>query len=214
MVRTHRLLAAGLLAAGVCIAVPACASGGYYTYRDGRGAPEFERRAYDAGYREGVSHGEHDARDRREFRVDRDSDYRHADDGYHREYGDRDDYRRSFRRGYEAGYTEGYNRFARGREQVVAVPPQVVYPSAPSVAYPRAEGRFISQAARNGYRDGIDQGRHDARDGNRFDPARAKHYREGDHDYDRRYGPRDDYKREYRAAFEEGYREGYGAVRR
>ena len=212
MFRTHRLLAAGVLAAGVCIAVPACASGGYYTYRDGRSAPEFERRAYDAGYRDGVSHGEHDARDRREFRVDRDGDYRHADDGYHREYGDKEFYRRSFRRGYEAGYTEGFNRFARRGGPAVVVTPPIVYPSAPVVAVPRYEERSI--AARNGYRDGLDTGRHDARDGNRFDPARAKHYREGDHDYDRRYGPRDDYKREYRAAFEQGYREGYETARR
>ena len=62
----------------------------------------------------------------------------------------------------------------------------------------------------NGYRDGLQAGRDDARRGDRFEPARANRYREGDHDYDRRYGPRDDYKREYRSAFEQGYREGYG----
>lgn len=209
MVRTPRLLAAGLLTAAVCIAAPACASGGYFTYRDGR-APEFDRRAYDIGYREGIEHGEHDARDRRDYRVDRDSDYRHADEGYRREYGDRDDYRRAFRRGYEAGYTEGYNRFAGREGPAVVVPPPVVYRNVPPpMAYPRAEGRFESPAAANGYRDGLDAGRHDARDRNRFDPAGAKRYREGDHDYDRRYGPRDEYKREYRAAFEQGYREGY-----
>ena len=71
------------------------------------------RIAYDNGFREGIAHGEHDARDRRDFRVDRDSDYRHADDGYRREYGDRAFYRQSFRRGYEAGYRQGYQRFAR-----------------------------------------------------------------------------------------------------
>jgi hypothetical protein len=192
------------------MATPACASTGYYRYQERRG-PEFERRAYDTGYRDGLSHGEHDARDRREFRVDRDGDYRHADDGYHREYGDKDDYRRAFRRGYEAGYTEGFNRFARRGAPAVVVPPPVVYQNAPpAVAYPRVEGRFESLAARNGYRDGVDAGRHDARDRNRFDPSRAKRYREGDHDYDRRYGPREEYKREYRAAFEAGYREGYG----
>ena len=31
----------------------------------------------------------------------------------------------------------------------------------------------------------------------------------GDRDYDRRYGSRDEYKREYRSAFERGYREGF-----
>jgi hypothetical protein len=210
MVQTPRLLAAGLLAAGLCIAAPACASGGYYAYREGRSAPEFEQRAYDSGYRDGVSHGERDARDRRDFRVDRDGDYRHADDGYHREYGDKDNYRRAFRRGYEAGYSEGFNRFARRGGPAVVVPPPVVYPSGPpAVAYPRVGGRVESIAARNGDRDGLEAGRHDAHDRNRFDPVGAKRYREGDHDYDRRYGPRDEYKQEYRTAFEQGYREGY-----
>jgi hypothetical protein len=210
MVRTHRLLAAGLLAAGVCIAAPACASGGYYTYRDG-GVRDFDRQAYDIGYREGLGHGEHDARDGRDFRVDRDGDYRHADEGYRREYGDRDDYRRAFRRGYEAGYSEGFNRFARRGAPAVVVPPAVVYQNVPPpAAYPRAEERYESPAARNGYRDGIEAGRHDARDRNRFDPDGSKRFRDGDRDYDRRYGPREEYKREYRAAFEQGYREGYG----
>ena len=54
-----------------------------------------------------------------------------------------------------------------------------------------------------------EDGRDDARHGRRFDPIMAKRYREGDHDYDRQYGSRDDYKRDYRAAFEQGYNEGY-----
>ena len=82
--------------------------------------------------------------------------------------------------------------------------PRAGYPPPPP---PRAD--YVSIAARNGYRDGVDEGRSDARHRERFDPVRAKRYREGDHDYDRRYGPRDEYKREYRAAFERGYREGF-----
>ena len=39
--------------------------------------------------------------------------------------------------------------------------------------------------------------------------SRTRRYRDGDHDYNNRYGSRDAYKREYRAAFEQGYREGY-----
>ena len=77
------------------------------------------------------------------------------------------------------------------------------YPPPP----PRAA--YESVAARNGYRDGLDEGRRDARHHERFDPIRAMRYREGDHHYDRRYGPREEYAREYRAAFERGYREGY-----
>jgi hypothetical protein len=85
--------------------------------------------------------------------------------------------------------------------------PRAGYPPPP----PRAE--YGSVAARNGYRDGIEAGRDDARHRDRFDPVRARRYREGDHDYDRRYGPRDDYKRDYRVAFERGYEQGYRQVR-
>jgi hypothetical protein len=69
----------------------------------------------------------------------------------------------------------------------------------------------VSPAAANGYRDGFDQGREDRRDRKRFDPVRAPRYRAGDHDYDRRYGSRDAYKRDYRAAFMQGYEQGYRA---
>jgi hypothetical protein len=79
---------------------------------------------------------------------------------------------------------------------------------------PPPRGRYLSVAAENGYRDGIEAGRNDARHRERFDPIRARRYREGDHDYDRRYGSRDEYKREYRSAFERGYREGFSGSRR
>ena len=80
---------------------------------------------------------------------------------------------------------------------------------APSYPANGGYGAYRSVAAQNGYRDGIDAGRNDARNRERFDPVRAKRYREGDHDYNDRYGSRDEYRREYRAAFEQGYREGY-----
>src|SRR4051812_11748816 len=89
-------------------AAPACAQSRYYSsqpaYRD------VQSRAYDTGYREGLGHGERDARDHRDFRVDRSREYRDADVG---SWGDHDGYRRVFRDGYRAGYTEGYQRVAR-----------------------------------------------------------------------------------------------------
>jgi hypothetical protein len=107
-------LAAGLLAAGIGIGAPACAAHAYYTTGEPRYAPDdFARRAYDNGFREGARHGEDDARHHRDFRVDRDRDYRRDDNGYRRDYGERDVYRREFRRGYETGYSEAYRRFAR-----------------------------------------------------------------------------------------------------
>lgn len=79
----------------------------------------------------------------------------------------------------------------------------------------RAENRRVERRAYdNGFRDGVDAGRDDARHHRPFDPIRAKRYREGDHDYDRRYGSRNDYQREYRAAFQQGYEQGYRQYRR
>jgi hypothetical protein len=78
----------------------------------------------------------------------------------------------------------------------------------------RAAPRVERRAYDNGFRDGVDAGRDDARHRERFDPIRAKRYREGDHNYNRRYGSRDDYQREYRAGFQQGYEQGYRQYRR
>jgi hypothetical protein len=207
MTRTKRYFPALLLAAGVALAAPACAAQIYGSSYPGGYARDLERRAYDNGFREGLEEGRNDARRNRDFSPQRHDEYRDGDRGYRRGDGDREFYRRSYRQGFEAGYNQAFNRDARyRRDERIIVPPVVVAPAYPPVV----RGGYESTAARNGYRDGIDAGRDDARHRERFDPVRAKRYREGDHDYDRRYGSRDDYKRDYRAAFEQGYREGYG----
>jgi hypothetical protein len=218
MLRTHRYLPIFLLLIGVGIATPACAEQIYGAGRRGGYEREFERRAYDTGYREGVQQGQNDARRGRDFSYTRHNEYRDADDGYRRGTIDRDLYRRSFRQGFQTGYSESFNRNARNNGRYPGgngYPGGYSYPSdRGGFGYPSNRGVFRSPAADVGYRDGLDAGRNDARDRDRFDPVRAKRYRDGDHDYDSRYGPREEYKREYRAAFEQGYRDGYGAVRR
>lgn len=56
----------------------------------------------------------------------------------------------------------------------------------------------------NGYRDGLRQGRDDARDGDRFDPRGQREYRTADNG---RWGSR--YDDEYRSGFLSGYEEAY-----
>jgi hypothetical protein len=220
MMKASRYLPALVVVAGLGLGSTACAAQihGYPSGRYGGYSRELERRAYDNGYREGLENGQSDARRNRDFSYQRHDEYRDADHGFHRGDGDVNLYRSSFRQGFQAGYNESFNRYARnGRDypRVVVPAPSVIYP-APRAGYPAPRGGVYvsSPAAQIGYRDGVEAGRHDARDRNRFDPVRAKRYREGDHDYNGRYGSRDAYKREYRAAFEQGYREGYGAFRR
>lgn len=61
----------------------------------------------------------------------------------------------------------------------------------------------------NGYRDGLEKGREDARGRDSFDPVRHKEYRNADRGFNNRYGTKDQYKLVYRDGFEAGYAEGY-----
>jgi hypothetical protein len=77
--------------------------------------------------------------------------------------------------------------------------------------YPTGRGGYGVQSVAfdNGYRDGYDKGREDARDNDSYDPVRHSRYRSADRGYDRRYGTREEYKFVYRDGFEAGYDVGY-----
>ena len=97
-------------------AAEACASGAYvYSGGGSRGDAyggyrrNVERIAHQNGYHEGREAGEKDVRHGRTFSFDRHGDWRHADEGYRREYGDREFYQHEFREGFRSGYTEAYN---------------------------------------------------------------------------------------------------------
>jgi hypothetical protein len=111
-----RYLPAALVAVGTLATAPACATygpgyrTGGYVYDQGY-SRQTERLAYDNGFREGVEAGEKDGRRNRRYEPSRHDDWRDADDGYRRGYGDREFYRRAFRSGFEAGYARGYGRY-------------------------------------------------------------------------------------------------------
>lgn len=199
------------LVVATLVAAPACAAqtrfyASQYDYR------ESDRYAYDNGYRRGQSHGESDARRGRDFRIMRDDDYRDADKGYRRSWGSIDAYRRVFRQGYSAGYAESYRRYRGDGWYRDRNYPGYSIPEARPFPYPRSGG-YSSFAAEVGYRDGVEIGRDDAHDRRAYDPYRAKRYRDGDHEYNDRYGARDEYRQEYRAAFQRGYDQGFREFR-
>lgn len=216
MFRAHRYSVAALLAVGLCITGPACASQ-TYGYRGGGYTRDIQRRAYDNGYREGLDHGGRDARRGQRFSsIERHRKYRDAEEGYRRADGDRNLYRQSFRQGFQAGYRETFAHvagpYARGYPPTSRYPDQNPYPNGypyPS-GYPAGpRGAYGSPAAQVGYRDGLEAGRHDARNRESYDPVRSRSYRAADHDYDRRFGSKDNYKSEYRVAFKQGYNEAF-----
>src|SRR5262249_35422002 len=152
----------GLLCAGLATAAfaPGCAARRYYysgyqrDYYRGGG-----RRAYENGYADGLKQGERDARGHRAFWFERHDAYRDADDGYHRDYGDREFYRRAFRQGFQGGYSAGYSRIATERGYPYAPPPAPAYSytapppgSAPYAGAPYPAGSapaYVSPAAQN-----------------------------------------------------------------
>ena len=84
------------------------------------------------------------------------------------------------------------------------------YPNDPGYPNDRNRGyNYNSVPFDNGYRDGLEKGREDARDNDSFDPVRHSRYRSADRGYNSRYGSRDSYKLAYRDGFEAGYEQAY-----
>ena len=161
-----------------------------------------QRGAFENGYRDGLKRGEQAARDRRAVDVQRERDYRDGENGYNRSFGDRHRYRDNYRGGFTQGYREGYDRRGANTDGN--------YGNGTSGGYGREStrgyGRSTSYGARqNGASDGYEKGLEDVNDRKYPDATRHKWYRNGDHDYDNRYGSKDTYRSEYRRGFDEGY---------
>lgn len=117
MPKSFRIIPIAVLALSA-VASTACATGyaygnrgGYYGDRRGYDYRAVERIAYDNGFREGVRQGERDGQRNRRFEPQRHGEWRDADNGFRREYGDHNLYRRSYRNGFESGYAQGFRRF-------------------------------------------------------------------------------------------------------
>lgn len=145
------------------------------------------RAAQDNGYRDGLKRGEQAARASKPFNAQIEREYRDAENGYNRSYGDRTRYRDDYRGGFAQGYRHGYE--GRGKSE-----------------RPQGYGGTAGYGAfQNGISDGYRMALEDIDDRKAPDARRHKWYRSGDHDYEKVYGSKDDYKVEYRRGFEDGY---------
>lgn len=187
---------------------PAYARDDYRTsYVDAR------RAAYDNGYRDGLKRGEQAARDGRPLDVEREGDYRKAEDGYNRAYGDRGRYRDNYRGGFAQGFRDGYTRRGGSRAQYPAAYPGDSRGYGNGYGYGNG-GNAGYGAFQNGVSDGYSKGLEDAQDRRSPDITRHKWYRSGDHDYDKRYGTKDAYREDYRRGFRQGYDRAFREGRR
>lgn len=77
--------------------------------------------------------------------------------------------------------------------------------------YGHGDGRYAyNRGQERGYHEGLKAGDNDARHDRHFAPQRHGRYRDGDHGYKGRFGPRGAYANGYRDGFERGYRQAFG----
>jgi hypothetical protein len=187
--------------------------------------------AFRTGFDRGLRLGEEDGRRNSRFDYAGKSEYRNADAGYNRNYGDRTRYQSEFRVGFEDGYREAYSRYqsstgSYGSTGGYGGYNDGTYRPGTGGPPPWANGRGRGQgngngswqrndlAFQNGFTDGYDEGLKDVRDRDRFDPSDEGRYRNADHGYKSSYGSRDAYRARYRDAFREGYQTGFDDARR
>ena len=218
----HQLFVPVLGMLALTVAVPAHAQ---WVEQSGRGrydaSAEVRRAAYDRGFREGLTEGEKDGRSRDPFRYDDERDFQRGTVGYDRRYGNVERYQFIFREGFVDGYTQGYERYApRSRNDRYGSGRYGGgrYGTGPYGGYgdrrpgygvpPGRDDRYL-RPYDIGLRDGFEKGREDANDRDSYDPRRHKWYRDGDREFNSRYGSREQYKDEYRRGFVAGYEQGY-----
>ena len=176
--------------------------------------------AHDQGYRDGLDHGAEHAQEGHRYDPEGTRHYKDATSGYRSSYGSKDAYKSAYREGFHQGYDEGFRRSggAYGRARGTYDP---YYRNDP---YDRNEPNYRNDRNRDygrygndiyriaqdqGYRDGVDHGAEQAREGKRYNPESTRHYKDATSGYRSEYGNKDAYKQAYREGFRQGYDEGY-----
>lgn len=146
-----------------------------------------------AEYRHGYDQGRSDAQNGRRFRPSSNE--------------------RDFRDGYEAGYNSVRTRDRdRDRDRDHDRDRDNGYRGWNGSYGAGAYGNGMRVAEQNGYRDGLNDGRHDRSTGHSFRPTQDDNYKSAP-GYSSSMGDRQQYKNAYRQAYERGYQEGYNGRR-
>jgi hypothetical protein len=69
--------------------------------------------ATDIGYRDGISAGQNDLRNHKDYRPDKHDAFKDADHGYRKDYGDKGLYKEQYRKGFTRGYEDAFHQQGR-----------------------------------------------------------------------------------------------------
>jgi hypothetical protein len=93
----------------LAVAGMALARGDHYRIYSPYGRSTFDI-GYENGYQDGFRHGEQDRYASVNYNYSHSREYKKAERGYHRSFGDKGEYRYGYRDGYVTGYNKGYYR--------------------------------------------------------------------------------------------------------
>ena len=175
------------------------------------GSMNAKEHGYQHGYRDGLRQGRADlnANTPQSFESE---DYKHADLGYERYMGERDDFQKGYRDGYRAGYDDGYYN-KRIRSDIYGLSddrydPDRIPRTDQDVESYRDWG-YSDVAFDTGYRDGLGAGQKDQREHKDYRPQKHDLYEDADHGYRKNYGHKNLYKEQYRKGFLRGYEDAF-----
>jgi hypothetical protein len=174
------------------------------------GSMDSKEHGYQHGYRDGLRQGRGDLNRNAVHSFDTE-DYRHADLGYDKRMGERDDFQQGYRNGYKDGYDDGYYD-KPVRHTVYGLnesydPDRVPRSDADADAY--VNWSYEDVAMDTGYRDGLQAGLSDLRQRKDFKPDKHEAYEDGNHGYRKEYGDKKLYKEQYRKGFLRGYEDSF-----
>ncbi len=181
------------------------------------GALDARQHGYEHGYREGFAFGQNSQVSNRDQDIVNQK-LRSADKDYQTGFGSQDQYHEGFVEGFRAGM-EDSRRGSRSRlEELFRARDPNYDPDRNrddriDGIYPTNHWSPLHIAQDIGYRDGIEAGIRDGREGRRMQPRQHSAWRTALHGYESGSSSKRQYKFAYRSAYESGYRDGFGNSR-
>lgn len=184
-----------LLTLALGLVVAAYAQGGWRDWGDysyGSGPYGYGRYA-DRAYGEGLSQGESDRANRRQYSY-KTPEWRSGDEDY--------------RQAYRAGYDRGYRDFI-GYDGQYAPSPYRGYGNRYGGYGYRDHEPYGNPGCERGLQDGRRDGERDRATGHSYRPTHSDNYEDADRGYNSSFGDKKYYKQQYRNGYIQGYEQGY-----
>lgn len=182
------------------------------------GALDARQHGYEHGYREGFAFGQNSQVSNRDQDV-MNQKLRSADQDYQPGFGSQEQYHQGYVEGFRVGMEDSRSGNRSRLEELFRARDPNYDPDRNrddriDGIYPTNHWSPTHIAEDIGYRDGMDAGIRDHREGRRLQPRQHTAWQSALHGYEAGSSSKGQYKSAYRSAYESGYRDGFGNSRR